>query len=337
MHAINFKKYIFQLSLFLFSIIFSFEKNIDNENCLLCHGLPMLSVQNEEGEFRSFEVQSDHYSNSIHRNISCRDCHESINTFPHEQNIEPVNCAKSCHITRPFEMKIFSHKNQEKQHKISDHGFNPKHTIKENAEKPSCKYCHSNKVFDDIEIFNENETSHCANCHIGESLNNVINHIDFHISHRSSENSTEIVELCSTCHDNNSKMIQFDISTSQVEGFNHHFHGKAMRRGLNEVANCADCHSSHLILSKTDPNSSIHEDNILQTCSSNSSCHQNPTLEFSKSAVHSQPTSDNNPLIFYIEWGFILLTAGVMALLFAHILMDVGRYLFDKFNGKNNE
>jgi len=333
MHAISYKRYNIQLFLISLSILFSIEKEIDNENCLLCHNLPMLSIQNNEGEFRSFEVQSDHYSNSIHRNIACRDCHVTIKSFPHNQDIKPVNCSKACHITRPFEMTIFSHKNQEEIHKISDHGFNPNHSKKENNEKPNCKYCHSNKVYDDIEIFSEEQTSHCVNCHSGESLNSVVNHVDFHITHRSSENSMDIVELCSSCHNDKSKMIQFDISTTQVEGFEHHFHGKAMRRGLDDVANCADCHNSHLVLTKTDPNSSIHENNILKTCSTNSKCHQNPTLEFSKSAVHSKPTPENNPLLFYIEYGFILLTAGVMALLFAHILMDLGRFIFDKFNG----
>ena len=129
-------------------------------------------------------------------------------------------------------------------------------------------------------------------------------------------------------------MIQFDINTSQVDGFEHHFHGKAMKRGLDEVANCSDCHSSHLILNSEDPNSSIHEDNIIQTCSLNSSCHANSTAEFTKSAVHSKPTSENNAIVFYVEWGFILLTAGVMSLLFTHILLDIGRYLIDKFNGR---
>lgn len=333
MHVTNYRNTLIALlSFFVLSSDLSAAPiiNGDNENCMLCHQLPFLANQETDGLLQSFVINPGNYSHSIHRNISCRDCHPSIDAFPHNEEIQPVDCSKSCHINRPFEMTIFSHKNQVKEHERSIHGYNPKLSEIENGEKPSCKYCHSNKAFDELDVFTPDETSHCNSCHDGVGLNDVVNHVDFHLSHRSAESSQDIVDLCSSCHTDESKMIQFGINTTQVEGFEHHFHGKAMVRGLDDVANCADCHSSHFVLEKNDPNSTLNENHIIETCSSNSQCHVNPTLEFAKSAVHSEPTSTNNPILFFTEWGFILLTAGVMALLFTHILMDIGRYLYDR-------
>jgi hypothetical protein len=49
--------------------------------------------------------------------------------------------------------------------------------------------------------------------------------------------------------------------------------------------------------------------------------------------VHSEPTPDSNAIVFYVEWGFILLTGITMALLFTHILLDFGRWVYDRRRG----
>ena len=155
-----------------------------------------------------------------------------------------------------------------------------------------------------------------------------------HSGHRNSESSIEVVQLCSSCHADASRMNQFDINLTQVEGFEHHFHGKALKRGLDNVANCMDCHRNHLNLPADDPNSSIHANNIQMTCSANAYCHQNATAEFALSAIPSEPTATNNALVFFVEWGFILLPAGTMSFLFAHILLDFGRRLVDALTAR---
>ena len=319
--------------LFIFLIAGVFAEipvTADNDNCLICHDIPNLTLHKKDGDFRSYEIIPHNYSRSIHRNIECRDCHTDIDSYPHNDTVEPVDCSKSCHITRPFEETLFSHKKQVKQHENSVHGFNPNQSIQENLEKPSCKFCHSNETVDFPDLNRLNKTNHCTSCHDGLGVENVIVHVDYHMNHRSAKNSKDIVELCSSCHSDDSKMVQFDVNPTQVKGFEHQFHGKALNLGLDEVANCSDCHSSHLVLSTDEKLSTLHQDNIVSTCSDNNNCHIDPTIEFSKAAVHSIPTQEQSPILFYVEWGFIILTGGVMSLLFAHILLDIIRYIVDK-------
>ena len=302
----------------------------DAENCNLCHGLTMIGISGSSNSLRSFEVTAEAYRHSTHRNVICRDCHTDINAFPHPEEVQKVECSKACHITKPFALTGYSHLEQAEAHAISAHGADPDYSDEMNDAKPDCKYCHSNTFRSVInnEALQEN-SQHCVRCHEGEGLAGVILHVSSHSGHRTAEASINVVELCSSCHADQGHMKQFDVNLTQVGGYERHFHGKALKRGLNEVANCKDCHRNHLNLPAEDPNSSIHVNNIQQTCSANSYCHSDVSGEFAASAIHSEPTTQNNPILFYVEWGFIILTAGTMALLFAHIFLDFGRWLGD--------
>ena len=331
MHVMIYKRSIFViLAILLLSALSVQAQQADAENCNLCHGLAMFGVSGPSNTLRSFEVTADAYRHSTHRNVICRDCHTDINAFPHPEEVAKVECSKACHITKPFALTGYSHVEQAEAHVISAHGKNPKYSDEKNEAKPDCKYCHNNSFRNIIEDATLTESSeHCTRCHEGAGLAGVILHVNSHSGHRTAAASIKVVELCSSCHSDQSRMNQFDVNLTQVSGYEQHFHGKALKKGLNEVANCMDCHRNHLNLPAEDPNSSIHPNNIQQTCSSNSYCHNDATAEFAVSAIHSEPTNKNNPILFFTEWGFILLTAGTMALLFAHILLDFGRWAGD--------
>jgi hypothetical protein len=298
----------------------------DSENCELCHGLPLLSMVAEDGRLRLFEVSAQTVLHSSHQGVACRDCHTDIDAFPHPETVQKVDCGKACHINRPFELTVFSHQGEVRDHAMSVHGFNPQDDAETNAAKPTCKYCHGGHLMAPPDPRLQEDAKHCASCHDGKSLEGVIEHIDRHTSHRSAENSLDIVRLCASCHGDATLMESVNLNESQVEGFQHHFHGKAMRRGLDGVAHCADCHNSHLVLGQDDPASTLSTANIRQTCGT-TGCHQNPSLEFARSAIHSKATMETNPVVFLVTWGFILLTAGTMSLLFSHILLDFFRWL----------
>lgn len=330
MPAMIFRISIILLVLGLFSGLHAQQEQADAENCNLCHGLAFLGLTDSEGGLQNFEVSAGAYSHSIHRNVVCRDCHTDINQFPHPENPLPVDCGKACHVSRPFALTGFSHADQVESHALSAHGFSMDNTTEQNAAKPDCKYCHDNAFGEkmlDIEL--QEEMRHCIRCHEDEGISGVIMHVNAHSGHRSADASISVVELCSSCHANQAHMMDFDVNLTQVGGFERHFHGKALKRGLDEVANCMDCHRNHLNLPADDPNSSIHPNNIQMTCGSASYCHPNATSDFTLSAIHSEPTMTNNPIVFWVEWGFILLTAGVMALLFFHIILDFGRWAGD--------
>lgn len=304
----------------------------DEDNCELCHSLPLLARIAEDGRLRNFEVPSERFSHSTHRTVPCRDCHEDIDAFPHPEKVEQVNCSKTCHVTRPFELTVFSHKPEADAHALSIHGWRPDQTEKENASKPTCKYCHANRAWEQPTPLVRDKVEHCASCHSGDNLLGVVEHVDFHMTHRAAGNSLDIIRVCSSCHADHSLMEQFGVNPTQVSGFEHAFHGKALKRGLDEAAHCADCHSSHLVLPADDPASTLSTANIRNTCGA-LGCHVQPGAEFTKAAVHGEPSRETNPVVWIIEWFFVLLTACTMAVLFAHILLDFGRWVHDRFTG----
>lgn len=313
----------------LCATVYAVPQTADQDKCELCHGLPMLARFDEEGGLHNFEVSYQLYTHSSHRTVPCRDCHEDIDQFPHTEPVAEVNCAKTCHVSRPFELTVFSHKPEADAHQLSVHGWRDDQSAEQNAAKPSCKYCHANRSYGEPEPMVAMAARHCSHCHEGESLMSVVEHVDLHMSHRSAESSIEIVQVCSSCHADDGLMAQFDVNATQVSGFERHFHGKALKRGLQGVAHCADCHSNHMILRAEDPASALSTANIRNTCGT-IGCHTSPSLEFARSAIHSAPTSSSNAIVFYVEWGFILLTGITMALLFTHILLDFGRWFVDR-------
>ncbi len=311
-------------------------RQADSQNCDICHDLPMLGLDFQNGTMRSLEVKAQSYNHSIHRNVVCRDCHTDIQIFPHPGEIQKVDCAKACHISRPFALTGFSHQEEAKSHSLSIHAQSEEDSPAQNKLKPTCKYCHNNSFHnDELHTSLRADKRHCRHCHEDEGLSGVLLHVSAHTGHRNAQSSLDVVRLCSSCHGDQGRMKQFDVNLTQVSGFENQFHGKAMKRGLDEVANCMDCHRNHLVLPADDPNSSINTNNLQMTCAANSYCHEGATPQFTQAAIHSRPNVGNNPVVFYTEWGFILLTASVMALLFAHIVFDLGRWLRDRLgNGK---
>jgi len=82
-----------------------------------------------------------------------------------------------------------------------------------------------------------------------------------------------IPSLCGECHREGSAMVKrHNIPEKNVfQNYSMSIHGEGLfKRGLIVTAVCTSCHTSHNILPHTDPNSSIHRDNIAQTCTQ---CH----------------------------------------------------------------
>lgn len=301
----------------------------DQENCSICHSLPLLTRIDNEGSLRVLEVDMRTFAHTSHAHVACSDCHDDILGFPHPEEVKPVDCGKACHVNKPYTLTAFSHRLQVELHEQSVHGYDPEDSWEVNEAKPSCKYCHGNRLYGRPQSLIE-RVNKCRICHLEEGLERMLSHIDRLGEERNARTSQDIVHVCASCHADESKMLAAEVNPTQVAGFEHHFHGKALKRGLDDVAHCADCHTSHNVLPADHPESTIAPANLQQTCTA---CHENASAEFSRSAIHSEPTKHDSPLVYYVEWGFILLTTITMALLFTHILLDLTRYVVTRLRG----
>ena len=108
----------------------------------------------------------------------------------------------------------------------------------------------------------------CVNCHGNHDIVPVKDP-------RSAVAALKIPFVCGQCHREGTPVqANRDIGQHDIlENYTESIHGEGLlKKGLVVAANCASCHTAHLILPHTDPNSSIARRNIAATCAK---CHAN--------------------------------------------------------------
>jgi cytochrome b subunit of formate dehydrogenase len=114
---------------------------------------------------------------------------------------------------------------------------------------------------------------------------------DCHGSHKtksryddtSPTNRTQIPTLCGTCHKEGGKATEH-TQLKEVAAYRDYslsVHGKGLiEKGLSVSAVCTDCHTTHFMLKEEDVRSSVHPENVPQTCAK---CHNGIYKEYIKS------------------------------------------------------
>jgi len=217
-----------------------YDLGMSNIDCLKCHAQPNIVSSKDN---RSLHINSDEFVQSMHKNISCSQCHSEVIASKHrpcETITKKVECS-SCHTAVGDE------------YKQSTHG---QLRAKNDMNAPTCKECHG--------------------------THNVLG--------RNQKTSpifpTNIPALCARCHREGQKAAMSYEGSEQkiIEHYQESIHGKGLlKSGLTVTATCADCHTAHRELPHTNPQSSIHQKNVAQTCGT---CHYGIEEQFAQS-VHS--------------------------------------------------
>jgi hypothetical protein len=274
----------------------------DTENCLLCHRYPSIGRYDESGTKRVFYVNDKKFAASIHGKLKCKSCHVGLDRIPHT-DVKKVDCATTCHIKEPSTNQEFSHSNMIKKFEASVHGAGPAQNPKPFPEDlPTCKYCHTNRMYNPLEgmwgnsaaLSNETLTR-CIGCHTKESW---AENFYAHFTHRMRRRRTqsEVVKLCTSCHENAHKMARHGLES--IETYKDTFHWNLVRYGVRNAPDCISCHvpvgySTHDIRPRTDPVSPLHIFNRIKTCSNQGGlqvCHPGATAEFATGRVHAYGT-----------------------------------------------
>lgn len=305
----------------------------DMENCLMCHKYRFIGRIDETGKRHNYNVDENAFGKSVHKNISCRDCHTDIKKFPHDPVTRNVNCATICHIKPPFSQEKFSHEKIIEIYNQSIHGISASDSERLKIAKPYCKYCHLNPLYTRIseERVDYHETlRRCFNCHQESGVTQAYNHMTHRLRKKTSRTPQEIVQLCAKCHQDVNLMKELNASEkaiTAVESYNRSIHGKLVRLGSQKAADCISCHSSNMLhdIYKHDNNkSTINKKNIKKTCNQ---CHENTNSWFVKIAVHPSIKSEENPIIF-------LASIGLRFALYGSVLSLVGLMLFETYGRK---
>jgi cytochrome b subunit of formate dehydrogenase len=300
----------------------------DDESCGECHGQVMRSIG-----------RSAHGGEA-----SCNDCHGA----PHEIHevadlasaVSPVNQIRNCGACHDDPAELVD------GYLTSEHGKALLLSGLINA--PSCSDCHGDHRIMAVDkgrapTAHANSPEMCGQCHV-LLLDEWKKHsahglawqedeqgpvcVDCHKSHKIADPTTEISRMassdnCGGCH------------AEYLTTFRDSFHGKADDLGMSGGATCADCHTPHRNLSADHPESSVHPDNVLETCSN---CHDNVTAAFATFDPHNDPTNPDDIFAVYVVWVFMTgLLIGVFAFFGVHDFLWLQRSLVGVMRGEFKE
>ncbi len=117
---------------------------------------------------------------------------------------------------------------------------------------------------------------------------------------------------CATCHGDEERMKEAELTTHSVEGYAHSVHARLLDLGSANTPGCVDCHDSHATRDmKTEG---------VKTCGE---CHEYASEAFVGLADHRPYTMEERPVSFFTLKFFAWLTFLTILFLCIHVLLDV--------------
>ena len=121
------------------------------------------------------------------------------------------------------------------------------------------------------------ESPTCNDCHSEHSIH-AINTLDKREEIKKIQENT-----CLQCHQNLLLSSRYGLNQENAGNYQDSYHGLAVMRGDPDAAMCIDCHGVHKILPKYHSESTVNEDNVVNTCKK---CHENSNDVFANSYSH---------------------------------------------------
>jgi hypothetical protein len=306
--------------------------------CLGCHGA--------SAEARgTVAVDADELYASAHRTLTCVDCHTDLDTVPHPAELQAVSCSH-CHghtavreVAGPAAESLISR--HEAARERGAEGL------------PTCTDCHGSHDVDAATAPSASGAARmvaqCAGCHpaIAEEFEGSVhgqallegaadapNCGSCHPEHPKPNGDrvrgvreAGVVATCVSCHEDPGLQEVYALPADRLSSFLGSYHGAAVQLGDTRTADCASCHGNHHILKSTDPDSSVHPQNLQQTCGE---CHPGVGAMVARGKVHVLPSPESDSLLYYINLGFKWFTFAIIGALVGHIALE----LFGRWRGR---
>ncbi|MGO9088841.1 MAG: hypothetical protein ACLQBK_26860 [Candidatus Sulfotelmatobacter sp.] len=224
-----------------------YAQGMADADCMRCHANEHLKA----ADGRSMFVSAAETAASRHAHprtqavpVSCSQCHSEVN----------VSRVRPCEtITHPVDCSK-CHEDQGQQFQRSKHG---QLLAAKDPNAPNCRDCHgTHRILDKRDP--ESRTF-----------------------------ATRVPELCGSCHREGQKAAVRYVGTQHeiIQHYQESIHGKGLlKSGLTVTATCTNCHTAHMVLPKSDPQSTVNPKNVPATCGA---CHHGIEEQFEQS-VHSR-------------------------------------------------
>jgi len=116
-------------------------------------------------------------------------------------------------------------------------------------------------------------------------------------------------ETCGKCHDDPDIIEKFGLQSGVVGSYTDSYHGWAIARDHELAATCVSCHSAHGVLPASDPESTVSEARVVETCGK---CHPAADAAFAASYTHETASISANPINHWIRRFYLVLIAVVI-------------------------
>jgi hypothetical protein len=335
----------------------------DNATCLSCHGVAGLTKVLPSGEVLSLTIDSDHFSSSVHKDLSCSDCHQNITTAPH--------AAMNVQSLRDLTMQLYvvCAKCHAEQYSKTLDSVHQTALINGNINAAVCTDCHdphaqtqitdpsTGKILPEARVL---IPTICARCHnaifdqyknsvhgsalIGTGNPDVPTCIDCHGVHNIANPTTSTFRnysplLCSKCHTNAAIMDKYGISTQVLNTYVADFHGTTVtlfeKISPDQATNkpvCFDCHGVHNIKRVDDPVYGLDmKQNLLKVCQR---CHPNATANFPDAWMsHYIPSPSHDAIVYYVNLFYKFFIPTVIGGMLIFVLSDIFRRQLERRKG----
>jgi hypothetical protein len=205
---------------------------------------------------------------------------------------------------------------------------------------PQCGTCHGSheiRANDDPQsrVHRANVAATCGSCHEG-----IRTRYDGSVHAARVQAGNRKAAVCSDCHSAHGIQVNAPAWKLEVIGecgtcheeslrtYRDGFHGQATALGFTRVAACSDCHTSHEILPRSDPRSSVSPTRLVNTCGR---CHPGANANFVRYDPHADAhDKERSPAVYYTASFMKLLLAGVFAFFGVHTALWFTRELRER-------
>jgi len=280
------------------------NKNNISQTCMQCHAL-IEQVHEKIIEGRLWEEEP-------HKVPICVECHSphEIRKVIYNAEISDRTCL-SCHSDPNHSMEkdgetvsLFvdgekiSHSAHADISCVKCHfDVDPKDTpVCKDIQPVDCSVCHAEQVVDHnqgihgrLAAEGDENAPDCRFCH---GTHGILPKTNQH----SPTFSRNVPALCSRCHAEGKTVALLDTAEQKgiYKNYTMSIHGKGLiESGLTVTAMCTNCHTPHRQLPADDPESSVHTQNIGQTCGT---CHLGIYEKFRESIHSTEVTKTDQPL-----------------------------------------
>lgn len=330
------------------------RKTYKNEEqyCLKCHN-HKLSLGFKNGERLALKMDVSLLQNSVHRKLSCSDCHFGFSHSQHPQrnfksmrdfSIANSETCRRCHFDKYTKTMESIHYTMLSQGNLNApvctdcHGS---HSILHFGKERSliaqrCRKCHSavyetySKSVHGKALFDEHnqDVPVCIDCHTAHDIKNPLT-LDYR---------ERIPDMCSNCHANEALSSKYGLSTNVVKTYLSDFHGvtlnfyRKQREELNKparlIAVCTDCHGTHSIISTRSTDPATVKANLVKRCQQ---CHKDAAKNFPNAWLsHYEPTLASAPLVFIVTLIYKIFTPIMAIGIILQIVLHIWRYAVNR-------